>query len=253
MRNSNTLLIGKVLLEYPALPSTNQFALDLLAESRPEEGTVISTWRQTEGKGQAGSVWESEAHQNITLSVILYPSFLSGQFHFALNQAIALAVHDLVAAYVTGPVYIKWPNDIYIGEGKTAGILIQTALKGGHFQHCVAGIGINVNQTAFLERLPNPTSIALAEGCAFDLHALRNSLFLHLESRYRQLRNGASQRIREEYLQQLYRKDVPAQFRRPDGRVFEGHITGVSEQGRLLVRTEGKEEQFDVKEVSFLG
>ncbi len=252
MRNSNTLFIGKVLLDFPSLASTNQYAQDLLAEGRPEEGTVISTRRQTQGKGQAGTAWESAPLQNITLSVILYPAFLEAQSHFALNQAVALAVHDLVASHVSGPVYIKWPNDIYIGDGKTAGILIQTAMKGARFQYCIAGIGINVNQTDFPPNLPNPASMAIAEGSAFDLDALCNSLFLHLETRYRQLRNGASEHIREEYLKRLYRKDMPATFLRRDGRAFDGRITGVSRQGKLIIWNEGREEEFDVKEVSFL-
>ncbi len=252
MRNRNTLLIGKVLLEFASLPSTNAYAQELLAGSAPEEGTVVSTWRQTQGKGQAGAGWESEAYQNISLSIILYPVFLNAQAHFLLNQCIALAVHDLVTANVSSPVYIKWPNDIYIGDGKTAGILIQTSMSGTRFQHCIAGIGINVNQLEFPLHLPNPVSLAQVEDRTFDLEALRAELFLHLESRYAQLRTGHHERIRHDYLDRLYRKDLTCLFKRPDGTIFEGAITGVAEHGRLCIRhANGMEEQFEVKEVSF--
>ncbi len=251
MRNRNTLIIGKVLFDFSSLPSTNQYAQELLAAGGLEEGTVISTRRQTHGKGQAGATWESQPDQNITLSVVLYPDFLKARAHFSLNQALALAVRDLVAAQVQDPVYIKWPNDIYICDGKTAGILVQTSLSGSRFQYCIAGIGINVNQTVFPDHLPNPVSLALAEGRQYDLPTLRQSLFLQLETRYLQLRAGESERIRLEYLRHLYRMETSCLFRRKDGSVIEGAISGVDEQGRLLIRHGAREEHFEMKEVSF--
>lgn len=252
MRNRNTLFVGKVLLDFPSLPSTNLFALDMLSEGRPDEGTIISARSQTQGRGQAGATWESEPGKNILLSVILYPDFVNTNAHFSLNQAIALAVRDLVAALVVQPVYIKWPNDIYIADQKTAGILLQTSIKGFRFQHCVAGIGINVNQTAFPEHLPNAVSPAMLMGREWDLHELREELFICLEERYLQLRAGHTDTIREEYIRHLYRFGEFARFQRKDGHIFEGRITDVSPQGLLQVQHEDGVSAFDVKEVAFL-
>ena len=130
MRNKNTLFIGKVFQHFASLESTNQYAVDLISKSKPIEGTVISTFNQTKGRGQIGSTWESAIGKNITLSVILYPSFLPIQKQFYLNQIVALAVKDLLQAYTSKVVQVKWPNDVYIHEHKTAGILIQNSVSG---------------------------------------------------------------------------------------------------------------------------
>lgn len=251
MRNSNTLLIGKVLLDFSSLPSTNQYAQEWLAAERPDEGAVVSARAQTQGKGQGTATWESEPGQNIALSVILYPNFLPALSHFLLSQAIALGVRDFVASYVPGQVTVKWPNDIYINNDKAAGILIQNTLSGSRFQTCVAGIGINVNQTEFPAHLPNPASLATTTGRTFDLAELRESLFLCLEEWYLKLKAGETEQIRQTYLHNLYRFDTNALFRRADGSIFEGRMTGVTDQGRLLIRHSAGEEHFDLKEVSF--
>lgn len=224
----------------------------MLSEGRPDEGTVISARSQTEGRGQAGASWESEPGKNILLSVIFYPDFVDTSAHFSLNQAVALAVRDLAAGLLAHPVTLKWPNDIYIGDRKTAGILLQTSIKGFRFQYCVAGIGLNVNQTTFSEHLPNAVSPAMLTGQEFDLHEVRENLFLCLEERYLQLRAGQTEAIREEYLRHLYRFDEPALFQRKDGHIFEGRITGVTPQGLLQVRHGQGVSAFDVKEVAFL-
>ncbi|MBX2930299.1 MAG: biotin--[acetyl-CoA-carboxylase] ligase [Saprospiraceae bacterium] len=252
MRNSNTLLIGKVLLDFSSLPSTNQYAQEWLAAERPDEGAVVSARAQTQGKGQGTTAWESEPGRNIALSVILYPYFLPAVSHFLLSQTIALGARDFVASYVPGQVTIKWPNDIYINNRKVAGILIQNTLNGSRFQTCIAGIGINVNQTEFPAHLPNPVSFAASTGSTFELAELRESLFLCLEEWYLKLKAGETEQIRQTYLNNLYRFRTDARFRRADGSIFEGRITGVTDQGRLLIRHSDGEEHFDLKEVSFI-
>lgn len=244
--------MGKVFLDFPTLPSTNLFALNMLSEGRPDEGTVISARSQTEGRGQTGASWVSEPGKNILLSVILYPDFVDPTAHFSLNQAVALAVRDLVAGLAASSVWVKWPNDIYIDDRKTAGILLQTSIKGFLFQYCVAGIGINVNQTVFPEHLPKAVSPAMLTGQESDLREVREDLLLCLEERYLQLRAGHTDTIKEEYLRHLYRFDEPALFQHKDGQVFEGRITGVTPQGLLQVQHGHGFSAFDVKEVAFL-
>lgn len=252
MRNRNTSQIGKVLLEFDTLPSTNTYALALLAEGGIEEGTVVSAKYQTRGVGQAGASWESEAGQNLLLSIILYPTFLEASAHFLLNQAVALAVSDLLSAHSRRPVAVKWPNDVYLGQGKAAGILLQTSLRGSYFQHAVVGIGINVNQRVFSAHLPNPVSLALCEGKTFDLASLRQELCFLLEARYRQLREGQAERIQNDYQQRLYRLHTRSGFARPDGQRFEGVIAGVAADGRLRIRHDnGAEELFALKEIIY--
>lgn len=253
METFNTLFVGQVLHNLAQVASTNEFALDLLSKSKPPEGTAILTFCQTAGRGQIGSRWESEPEKNISLSLILYPDFLPVQRQFLLSQAVALAVCELVEEQVGGAeVKVKWPNDVYIGQMKTAGILLQNALSGSVLRSSVVGIGINVNQTSFSSALPNPTSLRLEAGKDFLLEGLVARLFHLLELRYLQLKTGKFALLRQDYLNKLYLFGVLAPFQRPGGEVFHGTIRGVEESGRLLVEVGHGIHSFDLKELSFL-
>lgn len=244
-------MIGKVLLEFPVLGSTNDYALELLRTGTVIEGLVVCAAAQTHGKGQAGAKWESEPGKNMAMSVVLLPSFLQPMRHFSLNQAVALAVRDMLAPYIPVPVFIKWPNDIIAGNGKIAGILIQTHLQGNRFQHGVAGIGINVNQSEFPEHLPHATSLSKITGQSFNLKNLREALCYQLDKRYAELRSGNLEELAFHYTSHLFRVHTPSRLRRADGTVFEGIIEGVSEDGRLLVRHGQELEKFSPKEIAF--
>ena len=153
--------IGTVIYHFRVLDSTNTYALKLLSQIRPKAGTLISADYQTTGRGQMGRDWHSAPGLNLCLSCILYPE-TNAQNQFAISMAVALAVRDTVADFINQErVKIKWPNDIYVGDKKIAGILIQTSIHGNVIIYCVAGIGLNVNETDFPAELPNPTSLKL--------------------------------------------------------------------------------------------
>ena len=250
----NTLFVGKVYLRFDELPSTNDYARDLASKNKPAEGTVVRAASQSAGRGQFGSRWESEPGRNLTLSVIFYPNFLSVAEQFRLSEAVALAVLDTVDGGCRPPSTIKWPNDIYLGDRKVAGILIQNALAGAQIQSSVVGIGLNVNQQVFCSDAPNPVSLAQATGRFFDLDELAESLFKNLEIRYLHLKTAAGRAaIREEYERHLYRLGEVSKFRNlADGSVFEGIIRGVAADGRLRVGVGGAERLFSVKELGLL-
>lgn len=249
LHERNTLFIGKVFLTFSALASTNTYALELLGHEKPVEGTVIHAENQTEGRGQMGNRWLSDAGKNITLSVIVYPQFLPAKQQFQLNEAIALAVRDCVAKYVEKPVIVKWPNDVYIEERKVAGILIQNTLSGAQIQSSVIGIGINVNQRDFAADLPNPTSISLEKNAPCNIKEVINELLYRIETRYLALKQGHTQAMHDEYLSHLYRYQKPARYWCADGRLINGQIVGVDSHGRLLIEHSEGIEAFDLKGV----
>lgn len=251
MRIKNTLFVGKVRIHLDDVESTNLYAHKLLTKSKPSEGTVISTYNQWGGRGQIGSKWLGQPHKNIAFSLILHPSFLAVQKQFLLNQAVSLAVTDLIRQYSTKKLQVKWPNDIYLNGKKLVGILIQATLSGSSFQSSIVGIGINVNQVDFAPDLPNPTSLKLEEGRDFDLESIIDNLCHCLESRYLQLRQNNWQQIQATYLEQLYQKGELHPYFYPDGTAFEGKIIGVSPIGKLLIETKRGTEAFAMKEVLF--
>jgi BirA family biotin operon repressor/biotin-[acetyl-CoA-carboxylase] ligase len=251
--NKNTLFVGKVLLEFPELSSTNQYALELIAKSNPSEGTVISTAHQSAGRGQIGSTWESEPGCNITMSVIFFPTFLLPQQQFNLTKAFSLAVRDFLAAHLPKSPAIKWPNDIYVGAEKITGILLQNAIGRGVIQSCIAGFGVNVNQTRFSPELPNPTSLKLQTGRAYHLPSLIQQLCEHLEFRYLQLKREDWSSLHEDYLCHLYGWQEIRTFQMPDGGRFRGRICGVDASGQLLIeREKGAVQAFSLKEIQFI-
>jgi len=249
LANKNTLFVGKVSFAFDVLPSTNAYALDLIAKSAPKEGTVISASFQSDGRGQIGSRWESPAGSNLLMSTVLYPNFLAARQQFLLSQAVSLAVMELVKEYTEAEVQVKWPNDIYLNGKKVAGILLQVALSGQRLQSCVAGVGLNVNQTAFPPGLQQATSLALEQGEKFDIEELKDTLCSRLESRYLQLRAGNYHKIRTDYLDALLGYQQKALYRRPDGETITGEIVGINENGYLLLRHNEKTEAFQLKEI----
>ncbi|MBT8219208.1 MAG: biotin--[acetyl-CoA-carboxylase] ligase [Bacteroidia bacterium] len=244
--------IGHNIIHFDHLPSTNVFALDLLSKSKPPEGTVISTDYQFSGKGQLNNKWESEANKNITLSVILYPQFLPIDKQFALNQMVSLAVQKTIYDIIQDSVLIKWPNDIYIGRNKVAGILIQNQIKGKKIQSAVIGIGINVNQENFLSSASNPISLVHLIQEHINLQESKNKLYFHLQVYYKLLMDACFDELTDQYLENLYLRDTISEFCKDDGTPFQGMIKGVDELGRLQILIGQELKTFMFKEIKFL-
>lgn len=237
---------------FPVLPSTNVEAANWLLSGYPAEGAAVLAGHQTAGRGQMGNSWHTAAGLNLTLSVIFYPHFLPAIRQFELNQAIALAVRETIAAFSEDTVRIKWPNDILIGKRKICGILIQNSLSGKNLQSSIAGIGINVNQAEFAADLPHAGSLYLLTGRTIDLEAIMQELFAQLEAWYLRLRQGHTPEIRAQYLQHLFRYRESHPYLYPDGSAFSGTIMDVDPTGRLMVATEKGVELFGIKDLAYL-
>ncbi|MCC6460970.1 MAG: biotin--[acetyl-CoA-carboxylase] ligase [Saprospiraceae bacterium] len=251
---ANTLFAGKVYHRFDELPSTNDYARDLLAKSKPPEGTVVRAASQSAGRGQYGSQWLSTPGDNLTLSLILYPQWLNPGASFRLSEAVALAVWDAVHQCLPAdfPLHLKWPNDIYLQGRKTAGILIQNAFSGTQWQYAIVGIGLNVNQGVFPPELPTATSLQLAAQQRFDLEQVADTLLECLEHRYLQLKAGQTAALRREYHSRLLGMGEERQFAEPEGSVFTGRIEQVEDDGRLAIRTTEGLRVFALKEVRML-
>jgi BirA family biotin operon repressor/biotin-[acetyl-CoA-carboxylase] ligase len=225
------------------------------AKTKPPEGTVVRAANQTAGRGQLGSRWHSSPEENLLLSVIFYPTWLEAQAQFYLSMAVALGLNDVIGALGHSSLghSIKWPNDLYLGSKKTAGILIQNALSGSTVQSSIVGIGLNVNQLNFPPELPHATSLALAGGQKLDLNVVADRLFECLERRYLQLKAGHRSAIKAEYEENLWRRGERSRFvRSSDNIEFEGIILGVTQHGFLRVETVAGMEEFEVKQLKFV-
>ena len=229
--------------------------------------SVLSAKQQTEGRGQRGNTWSSESGKNLLFSVVMKfsDSIFDGKFlpainshdQFVISETAALSVVDLLAENDT-EAKIKWPNDIYVGDRKICGILIENSLKGNSLSHSILGIGLNVNQTSFDPSLPNPTSITLETGRTYDLRSLLErymEIFCHYLSRYCNPHGGYA-RLRKLYLSQLWRNGETSDFidrTRKQEYKFKGTIEGLSDIGHLIIKTEeGELREFSFQEISFI-
>ncbi len=231
------LFTGINLVELESTDSTNNYALKLLREKQPFEGTAVRTFRQTVGRGQRQKQWESEDLSNLTFSVIYYPVFLSVTRQFQLSKAVALGVADFVKSIVKSEkVKIKWPNDIYVGDKKVAGILIENSVSQNKISSSVIGIGLNVNQTSFSAEIPNPVSLKTITGKELDLEKCFMELCVSLEVRYMQLKGGKEKLIDDDYHSALYRLNEKREFIIENKNAIS-EIVGVNDEGKLKLKT----------------
>jgi BirA family transcriptional regulator, biotin operon repressor / biotin---[acetyl-CoA-carboxylase] ligase len=252
---TNTLFIGKNLIQLDSVDSTNSFAKQLLSNSKPIEGTVIMAKEQFAGRGQMGNTWSTDAGKNITLSVVLYPEQLDADKQFFLNMAVALAVKDFCEFVLHDEIKIKWPNDIYHHNQKLGGILIENTISDSRITSSIIGIGINVNQEQFDESLPNPTSLLQikkpADEAGYDILKLVEELCSYLEKYYLQLRQLHYNFLDKGYTEALYRYQQTHEFKRGDS-IFKGEINGVTKDGKLIIHSGPKELRFGFKEVEYV-
>ncbi|OIN60843.1 biotin--[acetyl-CoA-carboxylase] ligase [Arsenicibacter rosenii] len=251
-----TLFVGQKIHYLPSCQSTNDEAAQIIASDEPAEGLIVITDAQLAGRGQRGNVWQAESGQNLTMSVILRPSFLSATEQFWLNMAVSLGITDALESFTEGLLRIKWPNDIYVENTKTGGILIENTLQGAGIACSVIGIGLNVNQVQFI--YPSATSLQkrfpMPDG--YSLPSLLTTIAERLEQRYLQLRAGKRADLKTAYLQRLFRYQEEHWFEREDEQGywqrFRGYIVGIDETGRLAIATDNRIHYFGFKEVSFV-
>ncbi|KAB1066179.1 biotin--[acetyl-CoA-carboxylase] ligase [Salibacter halophilus] len=247
----NTLFTGQNIVHLQRVDSTNRYALQLLSKQNVPEGTVIWTDEQYKGRGQRGNNWMSQAYQNLTFSVVLYPRFLAPDDHFLLNKLVTVALKRLLRDKLYEDVQIKWPNDIYIQNLKTAGILIENSWKGNRIGSSVIGVGLNVNQIEFGDTASNATSLKQQTGKFFELRFLLEEFCQILEHLYIRLKENP-QSLDKEFERSLFGLNQWKNYE-VNGEQAVLKVTGVSKQGRLMVEDKlGNPMKFEIKEIALI-
>jgi BirA family biotin operon repressor/biotin-[acetyl-CoA-carboxylase] ligase len=246
------LFVGQNLLTLKEVDSTNNFLKNLLTNSKPvPEGTVIMAESQYAGRGQQNNQWHAEPGKNLTFSVLLKPSFLAVTGQFDLTRAMSLAVYDTLCPILGDQLKIKWPNDIYYGDKKLGGMLIENLLQGSLIKSAIVGIGININQENFPDDAINATSVKQILQKDYDIRDILADICNNIEANYLALKAGKINFVRNTYLDRLYWFKENKRFR-ADGVEFEGTITGVEDNGLLIVSKDGEEATYNLKEIEFL-
>ena len=213
-----------------------------------DDDVVVVADVQTAGRGAGQNRWESERGKNLLLSILIHPVYLKPSKQFLLSMAVSNAIR----AVVGHDAEIKWPNDIYVGDRKICGILIENNLSAGRIKDCILGVGLNVNQTVFRSDAPNPVSLKQLTGSDHDRDEILNAILDGFSWECRQIETGREHEVREEYKQHLYRRMGWHQYR-AGGEVFKARYHDVADDGRLYLTNEaGETENFGFKEIEFV-
>jgi BirA family transcriptional regulator, biotin operon repressor / biotin---[acetyl-CoA-carboxylase] ligase len=245
------MIIGSKFIFYRNIESTNSIASGLVKSESVSEGTVIYTNYQSAGRGQKGNRWESEDDKNLLCSIVLFPSMVSPEDQFIISMSVSLGICDFLKTFI--PLSkIKWPNDIYAGDDKIAGILIENSITGNLINSSIAGIGLNINQDNFPADIPNPVSLKILTGREYDTGQCLNHLAGSLDERYKQLISARRREIRDEYVSSLYRLGEWHDFNSRNG-IFSGRIISVNGSGSLMIEDRAaKIREFSFKEIDFI-
>ena len=240
------------IIKLDATDSTNLYLKELLQSVKLDDYTVVVAKKQLKGRGQMGTVWQSEEGKNLTFSVLKSFDALHVEHQFLLNIGVSMAVFDVLHGLSVPNVSVKWPNDIMSGSQKICGILIENVLKGPLVGHAIIGIGLNVNQTNF-ENLGKASSLKLLTGNTFDLDELLHNILNRLQHHLNGLEAKTVSQLLPSYEKLLFRKDKPSTFTNAQGDMFMGFIRHISPAGKLVLELEDQIfKEYDLKEVTLL-
>ncbi|MGB3548563.1 MAG: biotin--[acetyl-CoA-carboxylase] ligase [Saprospiraceae bacterium] len=253
MHPENNMVVGKVVRPLERVSSTNDAAAAWLRElPAPPDGSLVWALEQSAGRGRRGNHWQADPGTNFTGSYLLYPTRLAVDEQFDLSRAVSLAAADCAAELSGAPTTVKWPNDVFIGNRKVGGILIETQLKGAFLASAVVGIGLNVNQLRFPEEIVDrATSLALVAGHTYELEEVIATLSRCLDGWYLRLKTDPAG-LRAAYRERLFGYGKEREFiRRADSQLFHATVTGTRPDGNILLEGTGGEMMFNLDELAW--
>ena len=242
--------IKPLLIHIKETDSTNKYLRKISELEKLVSGSIVLADYQSDGRGISGSYWESERGKNLTFSVLYYPMNLPSNRPFVIAEMASLSVKYTLDKYLHD-VTVKWPNDIYYGDNKITGILIENTVYQGCITQSIIGIGLNVNQTIFRSNAPNAISMAQITGFAFDRLGIMNDFRQTFAEQNIRIDNRHYAAIHNDYLKVLYHKTGFHSFIDAQG-AFKASILDIEPSGHLVLeRKDGYISRYAFKEVSF--
>lgn len=173
-------MLGRPSWRFTEVDSTQNVAFRL-AELGGPHGTVVRADYQTAGRGRQGRSWDSPPGSALMFTVLLRPKH---PLHTLgpLSIQVADALADVFSSYTSGPLNIKWPNDVMIDGQKVSGILLQTRPMPSPV--AVLGIGVNVDTPIHLLP-PNATSLAQNSDSRVDIDTVFSDVVHSLDELWR--------------------------------------------------------------------
>jgi BirA family biotin operon repressor/biotin-[acetyl-CoA-carboxylase] ligase len=236
--------LGSEIYHLSVVDSTNNYAAKLISEGQLQNGSVIMADFQTNGRGQRGNSWQSVSQDNLLFSLAFQPVSVAADQQIRINWYTALIWIKCCKRFSID-AQIKWPNDIFVGQQKLGGILIEQQIQGSIIAWSVVGCGINVNATP---ALPNACSIFELTNVRFQPKTVLNE-FLDLYNGQIQLLYGDFQELKTAFEAELYGKGTIQEFIDAQQVAWHAKIIGVDEQGKLLLEKNDVVQAYDLQQV----
>lgn len=242
--------------------STSTLLREQYTDALPHLYTIRTDY-QTAGRGQAGNTWESEKGKNLLFSTLLRHEELHATEQWRISMWVAITLWEVLAKHLGKErLTIKWPNDIYYGDKKLVGILIENALIGQYVEHSIVGIGVNVHQMDWQSNAPNPISMKEITGKEYAIEELLNEWICSMKS----WENCSTEELSTAYLQRIYRRKgwheyverevsiAPTSIAEKGTKnTFLAKIVTVTEQGELVLRLQDNaEKKYHFKQIRFV-
>jgi BirA family biotin operon repressor/biotin-[acetyl-CoA-carboxylase] ligase len=197
-----------------------------LAADGAEAGTLVVADQQETGRGRAGRVWASAPGAGLWMTLIERPRDRDMLDVLALRLGLALA--EALTPFVAGAVRLKWPNDLLVGAGKLAGILVEARWRDDVVDWVAIGVGVNMRAPA-----------AFADAASVSADVLRADLLLASVPRMRAAA-ASTGRLSARELRSWRQRDFAVG--RPISAPIPGVVQGISDNGALLVRSDASGE-----------
>ena len=233
------------ILYIPEVQSSNTILKDYVRAGNAKQPFAVHTDFQTAGRGQHGNVWESSKGQNLLVS-FLVTDIKQSSLLPVLNMATALAIVHCLKHWGINYAKVKWPNDIYVGDMKIAGILLENIFEGSRVKACVIGVGLNVNQQEFGEY--NACSMNSLSAKNYDIKQLLADLYDEL---YRCI-SLEPERIMSEVNELLYKKNKDVTFQHAE-EYKQYTVQSMVLNGNLLVNKDGNELELEHHNYKWIG
>jgi len=238
-----TRYMGRNAFYYDSIPSTLAAAKRLCEDGDPEQlkGTLVIAEQQTGGLGRLGRLWASPPG-GIWTTIILKPNIPVDRL-FMITMAGSLAVARAIRREYDIGALIKWPNDIFIGSKKVAGLLQEISVDDGKINYVVLGLGIDANIN--VDELPDElkviaTSLNDETGESVDRVKLLARVLKEFELRLLQLESGEYETIVREWksLSITLNRRVHVKTLR---KTFKGEAIDIDQNGALVIRKDNGE------------
>lgn len=233
--------------------STNTYLMQAAAKGAPHVSCVVAHV-QTNGRGRRGRTWVSHLGASLTFSLLWRfdcgAAALSG-LSLAIGVALMRALNELGVA----SAQLKWPNDVLVDNKKLAGILIDLQGDMDGPSAAVIGVGINFKLSEqALNRIDQPAvDISRVSDAEINQSQLLGVVLKHFAEVLRHFEEHGFVGVRDEWLDYHAYHHKPVRLLLPDGRNIEGEVTGIADDGILLVETAFGLQRFSAGEISLRG